>query len=219
MTVRNNSLMWRISYIILAAAVLLGAAFAVLYIQLTRHMKEICEYKGRQTANNLVSAAIDEVLEESDGEYLNIEYGSDGKIMSITADTGKINALENDLKSKINDSLSHIDDNEMGVPVGTLTGITYFSGRGAEMKIKLHQVGAVDAYIVSDFSSAGINQTKHSLKIVVTTELSAILPGHSTDVTMTDEYLLGETIIVGELPQGLLNSQYFDGSSGNQAIF
>jgi sporulation protein YunB len=173
-------------------------------------MKEICEYKGRQTANNLVSAAIDKSLAEDDGDYLDIEYDSSGKIVSLCADTYKINKLENDIKSAINDSLTDIDDNEMSVPIGTLSGITYFSGRGAEIKIKLHQVGAVDAHIVSEFTSAGINQTKHSLKIEVTTELSAILPGHSTDIEVNDEYLLGETIIVGEIPDNILNLKNSD---------
>jgi sporulation protein YunB len=92
----------------------------------------------------------------------------------------------------------------MSVPLGTLTGITYLSGRGPEVKIKLHQIGAVDAQIVSKFESAGINQTKHSLKIEVKVELSAILPGHSTDVTVEDEYLVGETVIVGQIPQACL---------------
>lgn len=201
MTARGSAAR-RISYVILTAAALLGVGVTVLYIQLTRHMEEICEYKGRQTANDLVSLAIDETLAESDGEYLDIKYGEDGRITSISLDADKINALENDLKSRINASLSHIDDNEMGVPIGTLSGITYFSGRGAELKIKLHQVGAVDAYIVSDFSSAGINQTKHSLKIVVSTELSAVLPGHSTDIKVGDEYIISETVIVGEIPEG-----------------
>ncbi|MGN0634302.1 MAG: sporulation protein YunB [Oscillospiraceae bacterium] len=190
-----------ILFIITAAAAILCA---VVYIQMVKHMEEICEYKGRQTANSLVGEAIDDELKKMSGEYLDIKYSSDGRISSIKADTYKINALENDLKNCINDKLSHIEDNEMGVPLGTLTGITCLSGRGAEVKIKLHQVGAVDAKIISEFSSAGINQTKHSLKVEVTTELSAILPGHSTDISMTDEYILGETIIVGELPKGMI---------------
>lgn len=190
-----------ILFIITAAAAILCA---VVYMQMVKHMEEICEYKGRQTANSLVGEAIDDELTKMSGEYLDIKYSSDGRISSIKADTYKINALENDLKNCINDKLSHIEDNEMGVPLGTLTGITCFSGRGAEVKIKLHQVGAVDAKIISEFSSAGINQTKHSLKVEVTTELSAILPGHSTDISMTDEYILGETIIVGELPGGMI---------------
>ena len=94
----------------------------------------------------------------------------------------------------------------MGVPLGTLTGITLFSGRGADINIKLHQVGAVDAKVISEFTSAGINQTRHSMKVEITAELSAILPGHSTDIKMTDEYLIGETVIVGELPQGVVSS-------------
>jgi hypothetical protein len=42
------------------------------------------------------------------------------------------------------------------------------------------------------------------LKIEVKVELSAILPGHSTDVTVEDEYLVGETVIVGQIPQACL---------------
>jgi sporulation protein YunB len=164
-----------------------------------------------------VSEEIDIELAKSDGDYLNIEYDSDGKISAISADTDKINALENNLKTEINESLSHIDDNEMSVPIGTLSGITYFSGRGAELKIRLHQVGAVDAYIVSEFTSAGINQTKHSLKIVVTTEISAILPGHSTDVKINDEYILGETVIVGELPQGFTGTTLYEDQSAQSS--
>lgn len=187
-------------------AVILAISCAALYIQLTKHMAEICEYKGRQTARKLVNNAIEITTSASAGDYLDISYGEDGKITSISADVKKINSLETKLKDEINTSLAHIEDNEMGVPIGTLTGITYFSGRGPELSIKLHQIGAVDTELISEFESAGMNQTKHSLKIKVKAELSAILPAHSTDIMIEDEYLIGETIIVGEVPQRVLSA-------------
>lgn len=198
----------KISYAVLAAAVILGLAAAAVYSQLVSHMQEICEYKGRQTANDIISDAIDEVLSQygSGEDYLNICYDESGRITSITADTYIINELENDLKSAVNSSLSDIDTGVMSVPIGTLTGITYLSGRGFDVEVRLHQVGSVEAHIVSEFTSAGINQTKHSLRLEITAELSAILPGHSTDVTVSDEYIIGETVIVGEVPEGILTS-------------
>ncbi len=194
----------RLVYIVFITAAMLGIASAVIYIQLVRHMKEICEYKGKQTATALVSEAIDNRLKEYDLDLVEVEYNDSGEIISISANSAKINELENELKSEINRSLSEIDDNVMSVPIGTLSGITILSGRGMDVKIKLHQTGAVDTHIVSEFSSAGINQTKHTLKIEVTTELSAILPGHSTDITVTDEYLISERIIVGAVPDGMI---------------
>lgn len=191
---------------ILCIAAAAGLICAVIYLQMVKHMKEICEYKGRQTANALVAQAVDDCLLGENGDYLQIEYAEDGGIAAITADTYRINALENKLRRQINEEFSHIEDNEMGVPLGTLSGITALSGRGAEVRIKLHQVGAVDVSLKSEFESAGINQTRHCLKVVVKSELSAILPGHSTDITAEDEYLISETVIAGELPQGLWNT-------------
>ena len=163
-------------------------------------MTEICESKGRQTATAAIGRAIDECLAKEQGEYINIIRDSEGRIISLDADPAKINKLENDLKGRINDSLSRVEDNEMHVPVGTLTGITALSGRGADVGIRLHQIGAVDVELQNTFVSTGLNQTRYSLILSVNAELSAILPGHSTDITVKDEYIISETVIVGDLP-------------------
>ncbi|MCD8094995.1 MAG: sporulation protein YunB [Ruminococcus sp.] len=191
-------------FIIAAAA---ACAFAVIYFQLVKHMKEICEYKGRQSASNIICEAIAVQLENESENYLDIVYDDEGNIVSIKTDSTKINTLENELVMYINEELAHIEDNEMGIPIGTLSGITILSGRGPKINVKLHQVGAVDVKVTSEFSSAGINQTKHTLKVDVTIELSAILPAHSTDITATDEYLISETIIVGKIPEGIIYTE------------
>ena len=73
------------------------------------------------------------------------------------------------------------------------------------MSLRLHQVGAVDTEIHSEFIAQGINQTKHRISILVTAEVSAILPLHSTDIVISDEFLVSETIIVGEIPSVYLS--------------
>lgn len=190
----------RVLTVIFILAAVGGIAAFALCSQLEKHMRELCEYKGRQTANRLISEAIAAQLENEDGDYLNITYDESGKISSLETDTYRVNALENRLRSAVNESLSHIDDNEMSIPLGTMTGITFLSGKGSEVTVELHQTGNVRTQTVSEFSSAGINQTKHSLKLSVTVTLSAVLPSHSTEITLTEEYIIAETIIVGEVP-------------------
>ena len=85
--------------------------------------------------------------------------------------------------------------------------LPFFSGRGPEISLKLHQVGAVDTEIHSEFISEGINQTKHRISVLVTVEISAILPLHSTDIKISDEFLVSETVIVGEIPNVYLDNQ------------
>ena len=60
-----------------------------------------------------------------------------------------------------------------------MSGVTFLSGRGPDINLRLHQISAADSEILSEFTSAGINQTKHRLVLRVTIELSAI-SAHST---------------------------------------
>ena len=57
----------------------------------------------------------------------------------------------------------------------------------------------------SDLTEAGINQTKYSLYLTVTIEMTAILPAHSTDIVVSYDYPVSETVIVGEIPDMYLD--------------
>ena len=57
---------------ILCVAAAAGLICTVIYLQMVKHMKEICEYKGRQTANALVAQAVDDCLLGENGDYLQI---------------------------------------------------------------------------------------------------------------------------------------------------
>lgn len=198
---REHGSRWhRFGSVLIAMAVVAGMAASGVYKQMCEHMNEISEYKGRQTATAAIGRAVDECLEGESGDYIEIVRDGDGRIVSLTADPKRLNKLENDLKGSINRGLSEVTDNEMKVPLGTLTGMTALSGRGPDIGIRLHQTGAVDVKLVNDFCSTGLNQTRYSLRLTVTAELSAILPGHSTDIKVSDEYIITETVIVGELP-------------------
>ena len=101
-----------------------GLICAVIYLQMVKHMKEICEYKGRQTANALVAQAVDDCLLGENGDYLQIEYAAEG-----FADGG------------ISASLS---------PVGlVLRGLDNESGETVEDKIVLRYADGSE-YVVMD---------------------------------------------------------------------
>ena len=187
-------------------AILLAVSLINFHRQLDKHMKQICEYKGKETVNNIVVSAIDKQLKGSECEYIIISRDNNGKILSIESDADEINKIQNEIKKQINKDLSHINNNRMSLPIGTLTGITLFSGFGPEIVLKLHQVGGVDTEIKSEFETTGINQTKYKVIIEIQVELSAVLPAHSTDIIIKDEYLIAETIIIGEIPNAYLHS-------------
>lgn len=203
----RTSKTYKFSYILLFMIVLLAILAFLFHRQVNLHMSEICEFKGRETATDVVTNAIDEQLSSGDSEFINVIRDSDNNISSIETNTVAVNKLQNSIKSAINNSLSEVEDKKLSVPLGTLSGITLLSGRGPSLSLKLHQIGAVDTKIKSEFLSAGINQTKHRMSVVVTVEMSAILPLHSTDIKINQEYLVSETIIVGKVPAMYLQQQ------------
>lgn len=56
------------------------------------------------------------------------------------------------------------------------------------------------------FTSAGINQTKHQIYLVVDVYVSILLPGFSTTTKFSNTYSVAETVIVGSVPD---NYTYF----------
>ena len=67
-------------------------------------------------------------------------------------------------------------------------------------------LGCVSAKVKSDFSNAGINQTIHTLTIRMTADFSIRTLGRAQTVTVSAEYPLEETIVVGDVPLIAANS-------------
>ena len=82
----STSRTFKISYIILALTVILAVSVFIFHRQVSRHMAEICEYKGRNTATEIINDAVELQIgreQEQNRSYLEIERDSNGKITSI----------------------------------------------------------------------------------------------------------------------------------------
>ena len=201
MSVHKRSLKNRLSYGILGLIVVIGILTAVFFAQLSRHINEISEFKGRETALDVINQAVGEQIEHQSGQvYVTICRDEDGNISSIDSNAAAVNELNNKISASVNESLGNLENKEIKVPIGTLSGITFLTGRGVDIPLRLHQIGAAKTKIKSEFEDAGINQTRYRLYLTVTVELTAILPAHSTDISVTYDYMVSETIIVGKIP-------------------
>ncbi|MGN1133418.1 MAG: sporulation protein YunB [Oscillospiraceae bacterium] len=198
----NNKVRFFSNAIVIIACIFAFIVF-ILYRQTCKHISEICEYKGRETANTIIIDSIDKSIKGCTYDFININRDGEN-ITSIATNSTAVNQVQNSIKSNINKSFNNINDNKVSIPFGTLSGIVFLSGRGPKINIELHQIGAVDTDIKSEFSSAGINQTKHRIWLTVDVELSAILPFKSTDIKVHNDYLISETIIVGNVPDTYL---------------
>ena len=129
-------------------------------------------------------------------------YRADGSVGSVSADVVKINALENELRGRINERLSAIEDKDVGVSIGSLTGIPFLNSRGFTVRMIFQVEGSAEVRLTGGLETAGINQTRHLLRLEVECSVIAQLPGYSERVETKGEYVVSETVIVGNVPSG-----------------
>ena len=167
---------------------------------------KLAEERARGIATEIINIETSKVLKETAYEDLiNIEKDSNNNIQMIRADVMKINKLSSDIAYNIQMELNKKTSDKISIPMGSIIGNKYFSGIGPSLKIKINPVGSVETNIISTFESAGINQTIHKIYLEVTCKESIVTPYNIIETQITNQVLMGESVIVGNIPQTYLN--------------
>jgi sporulation protein YunB len=119
-----------------------------------------------------------------------------------TADSTRFKRL---VTERLADRLESLDPSTLAIPLGTLTNVIPFSALGPSVRVRVQSVGDIQTSYVNEFTSAGVNQTKHSIYLQVDVTVYLLIPGEIVPVTVQDRVCVAETIIVGEVPDTYLN--------------
>ena len=150
--------------------------------------------------NEAVAEELSE-MEDMEPQLVRVEKNADDTVSAIEVNSTEVNQLKNRLITAVSEKLMEIPNQDIHIPLGTLLGWQLLAGRGPDVQLQVVPASYVRAEINDSLTTAGINQTEHKLFIDFTVEMSAILPGYSTDVTVTDEVCIAQTMIIGPVPQ------------------
>lgn len=142
-------------------------------------------------------------------DSVTIEKNDNGQITAIKTDTLLVNLFQTNISEGLNLALKQFIIKERGIPIGSLSGMVLFNGRGAKIPFRISPLSQVKTELESEFLSAGINQTIHKINLKVTVSVSAVIPGFETSTTVSADYCIAQTVIVGEVPQLMLGSHAF----------
>ena len=78
---------------------------------------------------------------------------------------------------------------------------------GPDIKIKIMTDGNVITDLKSEFKEAGINQTLHRVYLEVVCNVTILTPYETITETITNQVLLIEGVIVGNIPDAYYNLQ------------
>ena len=193
---------------IAAVSVALFTAFVWINNRVNPILKTMTSVQAGYIANIAMDQAAAEVLAESDIMYdrlISLNTLSDGTVCSMTANIREMNKFKTNISQAIQDKILDYCEREISIPLGTLTGIDLFSGRGPSVRMKIQLYGNVTANLRSDFEGAGINQTRHRIICDVKVGISAVIPGCSSYTEVVNSFTVSETVLLGRVPESFTN--------------
>ncbi len=189
-----------------AAAILIISAVAYAFFAtaaaLTPAIEKVSVKLLEVNASRIINDAITESLDGnvSYDDLAHISYDDDGSVKSITTHTSQMNRLKSFLTLKILSSIEQNGSKGFSVPLGSLTDIMIFSGVGPDIPFKIIPYGSATVDFRNEFTSAGINQTRHEIYIDITVDLQALSTVSGVRGTVTTSVMAAQTVIVGETP-------------------
>ena len=153
-----------------------------------------------QAINNSVGEVIDGT-EEIYKELVDYRYDDEGNIISVNTNINLTNTVEGLILDSIAEKIEKASRCEIKVPAGTLTGSDILTGRGPPITFYINLSGNARSTIENLFESTGINQTRHQIQIRFEIDMSIVMSGKHSGVTVENTVVIGETIIVGKIPE------------------
>ncbi|SHI19026.1 MULTISPECIES: sporulation protein YunB [Clostridium] len=133
-------------------------------------------------------------------DIMKIEKDGQGNITMIRADTIKLNSLAAKVSLESQNKLREMGAVGIKIPIGYISKNVILSNLGPSVKVRMLPIGSVKTNYISEFESAGINQTRHKIYLEVETSIKVIIATKSDEVQIKNTIPVAETIIVGKVP-------------------
>lgn len=150
------------------------------------------------------------ILEEYSKQFyyddiIKFEKDNDGNIVMFKADTLKMNKIACDVALTAQEKLREIGVVGIKIPMGYIFKNNIIAYLGPNVTVKMQPIGSIETKYLSEFQSAGINQTRHKIYVIVKTQMRIIVPFDSNNVEVQNEVPIAETVIVGKVPNTAIN--------------
>lgn len=167
----------------------------------------ISNEKIRVLATDAVSNSVLEVMSKnSDASLVSVVRDEKDNVKSVDIDSEKVTSLAQEITITAQKKINESGQDGIKIPVGSLSGVTLFTGLGPDINVKIYLVGSTQTEITSVFSESGINQTLHRIYLDVYGSVAVAVPGLPSTIKTSTKVLMSEMIIIGEVPPTYLRA-------------
>ncbi|MCD7846854.1 MAG: hypothetical protein LUG49_02305 [Oscillospiraceae bacterium] len=191
----------------LVVMLVIGMVVVLIFINsaLKPVIMNMAESYGKMSVAKTVDDAVSKVFENEDIGYSDIvrlTFSDSGFVTAVEYNSAEINKIKLLLSRSLVSSLEKLRASKIKVPIGSVTGNAYLSGRGLNLRLRIMQSSVPVIEVISSFESEGINTVLHRIIIRITVETEAYLPPRRVSFTLTQDFVIAQTIIVGDIPSG-----------------
>ena len=178
--------------------------FVLLDIPIRPVVRENAKYIVKNEVTLMINECVADYLQENNIVYtdlITVSLNDKKEVTTIGTNTIAINKLKADVTNAIATELKDSRGEKIRVSLGNLFDSYILDYIGIEFQVKLTDYGFIETDITSNFKSAGINQTLHSIKLKIKVDVNINVGTLYQTETVETEILLAETIMLGNVPE------------------
>jgi len=201
-SVRRKSRVSSIAVILFLLLILTSYMLWIMEIHLKPTLLAIAEARATLIATQAINTVInDKVSQSIDPQVLvTVKVDSRGRVVLIQPNTMEFNKLAADTTIKVQEALKEIADEKISIPIGQVLGSQFLASMGPKITVTIIPIGTVQVKVIDKFEQAGINQTRHMVYLVATTQVKIVVPLVSKSVSVNTQVPIAEYVVVGEVP-------------------
>lgn len=166
----------------------------------------LCSEKAKSIATMVINEETSKAIKNFNySDFIIIHKDEKGNILMLEYNMKNINMVISQIATNIQNNINSTQEEEISISLGSFTGISLLSGKGYKIPIRIATVGNIKTNVKSEFQENGINQTLHRLYLELECEINILTPFNTINGTITNQVILAENIIVGNIPETYYN--------------
>ena len=176
-----------------------------------RLITDICADYAESCAISSVNSAVALSLSDKEqySDFITVERNNAGDISFMSVNSHKINSVSRTVSLSAEALLKSALQDGVPIPIAAFTGFKFAAGYGKPVRYFAVNVVSVNCVFDGQFTSVGINQTLHSLYVIVTCSVDVEFLLKKERVECASEILISESVLVGKVPEVYLNGSLF----------
>jgi len=165
---------------------------------------EAAELRLQAEINNVINSVVQEIITERNvtaADFI-IHAPNAGAAATpiLSVNTVLVNDICNAAAQRISERLNNLEPEEVSVPMGMALGLDTLAQIGPRFSFYLAPIGNALVDYETQFTAVGINQTHFAVWLTVESVVRIINPVQSSEIMVTRNVSLVDTIISGVVP-------------------